>query len=161
MQGDRAVVDLLNLLLGEELAATHQSMLHARILHHQGHAKLGALIKKQAIDEMHHAQSLIDRLLFLDARPNMQLAAEMKVGDTPQSMLEAQLDLEVKGITSYREGIALTRHQQDYVTARLLEDLLKEEEEHHDWLETQLDLIKQLGFANYAASLTAALETGE
>ena len=160
MKGDTAMIDLLNRLLGEELTATHHYMLHARILHHQGHTKLGTLIKKQAIDEMHHAQNLMDRILFLDGKPNMLIHDEMKVAEDPQAMLNTQLELETKGLESYREGIELARQQRDYGTAKLLEAILSGEEQHQDWLETQLDLIKTLGFANYAASLTAALDAG-
>lgn len=154
MKGDKQVIDLLNQSLGGELRAINQYMVYASILSHMGHTKLASLIKKQAIDEMHHAESLINRILLLEGKPLLSSAEAAVLDNEPEAILKKSLEMEKQGIELYRGLIQSAMQARDFVTARLVEGILTEEEEHQDWLETQLDLIKRLGFANYEANLT-------
>ncbi len=158
MEGDRQVIELLNQSLSGELRAINQYMVHASILSHMGHKKLGELIKKQSIDEMHHAESLIKRILLLDGKPLLSSPDTTSLEEEPESILKQSLEMERQGIELYRNLIQSAMQARDFVTARLVEGILAEEEEHQDWLETQLGLIDRLGFANYEANLTTSLE---
>ncbi len=150
----------LNKLLSEELGATHSYMLHARVLHHTGYVRLAEEIKRQAIDEMHHAQTLMDRILFLDGKPEMSLPGGVNFVQQPQEILAEQRKMETAAIASYKEGITAAHKVSDFITARMLEHILADEEKHLDWLDVQLNLIDTLGFAEYAASLTVSLKDG-
>jgi len=158
MQGDKQVIELLNQSLSGELSAINQYMVHANILSHMGHKKLGELVKKQAIDEMHHAETLIKRILLLDGKPLLSSPNTTTLENEPESILKRSLEIEKQGIELYRNLIQSAMQARDFVTARLVEGILAEEEEHQDWLETQLELIDRLGFANYEANLTTSLE---
>ena len=157
MKGNKEVILMLNNSLSGELFAINQYMLHHSILENIGRPKLGELIKKQAIDEMRHAEKLIGRILFLDGHPLMGSNEECKLEKEPQAILETQLKLEQSAVDMYRQAADVADKANDYVTRALFEEILAEEELHYDWLETQLGLIKRLGFAHYEASLSASL----
>ena len=149
---------MLNQSLAGELHTINQYMVDSSVLSHKGHNKLGQLIRKQAIDEMHHADKLIKRILLLDGEPTSNSLEAVKLESEPKAILNHSLALEKKGIEIYRDLVQAAQLVRDFVTARMIEDLLAAEEEHEDWLETQLELIKRLGFARYEANLTVSLE---
>lgn len=153
MKGNNAVITLLNESLGSELQAINQYMLHSSILGNLGHPKLAAFVKKQAVDEMHHAEKLIERILFLEGEPILMGGKRTELDKDPQAILKTQLALEKEAVELYRRAAGQANQAQDYVTRSLFEELLADEEKHYDWLDTQLGLIKRLGFANYEAAL--------
>lgn len=144
-----AVVKALNSILKNELTAINQYFLHARILGHQGFAKLAAKEYEESIDEMKHADALTSRILLINGLPNLQDLGKLMVGETPQEMLECDLKLEVKAHKDLVDAIAVCEAEGDITSGNLLEDILKEEELHYDWLRKQLDLIKTIGVENY------------
>ena len=151
MRGNDKVIAQLQTALREELTAINQYFLHAEMCHNWGYHKLGAYIRKQSIDEMKHAEKLIERLLFLDASPKMEYL-DLKVGGTVKAQLEADLKLEVNAVAMYNKAIQVSREAGDDASRNLFSILLKDEEEHVDWLEAQLHQIKELGYEQYLSN---------
>jgi bacterioferritin len=148
MQGNPRVIEHLNKALREELTAINQYFVHAEMCHNWGYHALGAHIRKQSIDEMKHAEALIERLLFLDATPTME-PMPLTVGASVRKQLESDLGLEIGAVTSYNEAIAAARDAGDNTSRELFERLLKDEEGHVDWLEAQLHQIGEIGYERY------------
>ena len=151
MKGNAKVIAELNLALREELTAINQYFLHAEMCHNWGYHRIGAYIKKQSIDEMKHAEKLIERLLFLDATPNMSYM-DLNVGGNVKAQLEADLKLEENAVGMYNNAIKVSREAGDDVSRELFSLLLKDEEEHVDWLEMQLHQIKEIGYERYLSN---------
>ncbi|TRX75931.1 bacterioferritin [Pseudomonas mangiferae] len=152
MKGDKQVIQHLNKILGNELVAINQYFLHARMYQDWGLKKLGEHEYHESIDEMKHADKLIKRILFLEGLPNLQELGRLLIGENTKEMLECDLRLEHKGIPDLRAAIAYCESVGDYASRELLEDILESEEEHIDWLETQLGLIDKVGLQNYLQS---------
>ncbi|MBL8620586.1 MAG: bacterioferritin [Myxococcales bacterium] len=151
MKGHAEVIDLLNELLTNELTAINQYFIHAKLCGHWGYKKLAAKVRAESIDEMKHADQVIERILFLDGVPNLQRLGRLRVGETVPEQFEADLALEHTAIGKLNEWIATCRRLGDNGTEDLLTKILVGEEEHTDWLETQVETIKQIGLANYLA----------
>ena len=149
MQGNPKVIAALNEALKEELTAINQYFLHAEMCENWHYSKLGNYIKKQSIDEMKHAEVLIERLLFLDATPNMTELMKLTVGQNVREQLESDLKLEVNAVAMYNRFVQISRDEADNASRELFERLLKDEEEHVDWLEAQLHQIKEIGYERY------------
>jgi bacterioferritin len=149
MKGKTAVLDALSRMLKEELGAISQYFLHAEMCENWGYSRLSQLIKKQALGEMKHAEILIERILFLEGLPNMGDLPKLNIGRDVKSQIENDLALEVNAVAEYNEVVAACQKAGDNATADLLKEILKDEEEHVDFLETQLGLIKDLGLENY------------
>lgn len=149
MQGDPAVIEVLNEVLTNELTAVNQYFLHARMQKNWGFTRLGEHTYSESIDEMKHADVLIERILFLEGHPNVQRLDPVRIGETVPEQLRADLAVEVHAMEALRRGIALCVDTADTVTRLLLEDVLRSEEEHVDYLETQLSLIESLGETQY------------
>jgi bacterioferritin len=156
MLRDPKVVEHLNIQLTNELTAINQYFLHARLLQHWGVTKLGKHEYSESIDEMRHADKLIERILFLDGLPNVQRLDKVMVGQTVEEILGCDLKLEEKALTDLREGIAYCETVRDYISRDLLKYILASEEEHVDFLDRQFDLIKLIGIANYIQLNSAA-----
>jgi bacterioferritin len=146
---DPKVIEHLNTQLTNELTAINQYFLHARTLDHWGVTKLGKQEYAESIEEMKHADELIQRILFLDGLPNVQRMNQIAVGETVQEILQADMRLEDKALDDLREGIAYCETVRDFVSRDLLMHILENEEEHVDFLERQFDLIKQIGIERY------------
>ncbi len=151
MKGDQQVIDLLNEVLTNELTAINQYFLHARMCENWGYERLWKKIRAESIDEMKHADEVIERILYLEGLPNLQRLGKINVGENVPEMLKADLEVEGVAIPTLNRGIELCRKVGDNGTAELLEDMLVEEEEHANWLETQLTAIDQVGVQNYLA----------
>ena len=149
MQGNPKVIAALNEALKEELTAINQYFLHAEMCENWHYNKLGSFIKKQSIDEMKHAEALIERLLFLDATPSLTEPMQLTVGKNVKEQLESDLQLELNAVVMYNNAIQVARDQKDNASAELFEKLLKDEEEHVDWLEAQLYQIGEIGYERY------------
>lgn len=149
MKGSKKVIDVLSEALAEELTAVNQYFLHAEMCGNWGYGKLASLIKKNAIGEMKHAEELIERILFLDGIPDMTKYMQIKIGKKIPEMLQNDLKLELNAIKMYNKSIDTARKEGDDGSADLLRKLLLDEEEHADWLETQVDQIKEIGLENY------------
>ena len=149
MQGDATLIQHLNRILRNELTAINQYFLHARMCRNWGLKELGEHEYRESIDEMKHADQLIERILFLEGLPSMQDLHKLRIGQNPKEMLEGDLALEMDAMKDLREAIAHAEGIRDYVSRDLCQDILESEEDHVDWLETQLDLIGQMGLPNF------------
>jgi bacterioferritin len=151
MKGNPQIIDVLNEVLTAELTAINQYFLHAKILKNWGYRALASYTQKESIGEMKHADAVIERILFLEGLPNLQRLSKINIGETVKEQFEHDLALEYDAVKRLRDGIKLTRDLMDNGTEALLIDILKSEEEHIDWIESQLELIKQLGDTAYLA----------
>ncbi len=152
MQGNKKVIEHLNIAIKNELTAINQYFLHARMYKNFGLKELGEHEYHESIDEMKHADALIERVLFLEGLPNLQELGKLRIGENPKEMLEADLALEMEAVPALKTGIEYCESVQDYISRELLESILESEEEHIDWLETQLELIGKVGLENYLQS---------
>jgi bacterioferritin len=151
MQGNDEIIELLNEVLTAELTAVNQYFLDSRMLSNWGYERLGQKFYEESLDEMKDADHLIERILYFDGMPNLQRLDTIRVGETAPEKLTAALDLEKEAIERLNLGIALCVAQGDNGSRELLEDILEGEEDHADWLESQLELISQVGEAHYLA----------
>jgi bacterioferritin len=151
MRGDPGVIEILNDVLTAELTAINQYFIHAKMCENWGYHHLGEYIRHESIDEMKHADELIDRILFLEGVPNMQRLNPVRVGETVPEQFDLDLQLEYTAIKRLNDGIAACVAAGDNASRHLLEKILVSEEEHADWLEAQLELIRQIGEPNYLA----------
>ena len=151
MKGDAKVIEFLNKALYNELTAINQYFLHAKMLKNWGLKELAEHEYHESIDEMKHADSLSERILFLDGLPNFQALGRLRIGESPLEILRADLALELEAVPLLREAIAHCETVNDYVSRKLFADILESEEEHIDWIETQLSLVERLGEQNYLA----------
>ncbi|WP_420559558.1 bacterioferritin [Tepidicaulis sp.] len=158
MKGDAKVIEYLNLALKQELTAVNQYFLHARMLHDWGLDELGDKVYEESIDEMKHADKLIKRILFLEGLPNLQDLDRLMIGENVKEILECDLKSEMRAHPLYKDAATYCESVRDYVTRELFVDLLDSEEEHIDWLETQLSLLEKVGEQNY---LQSQMKSGE
>jgi bacterioferritin len=149
MKGNPKVIAVLNEALKEELTAINQYFLHAEMCENWHYTRLGDYIKKQSIDEMKHAETLIERILFLDATPNMTETMQLNVGQNVKDQLQSDLSLEIAAVGLYNRAVKTARDEGDNASRELFERLLKDEEAHVDWLEAQLHQIKEIGYERY------------
>jgi bacterioferritin len=149
MKGNGEIIAILNKVLYNELTAINQYFLHSRMLRNWGIAKLAEYEYKESIDEMRHADRLIERILFLEGLPNLQDLGKLLIGEDVEEILECDLRLERQAMPTLRDGIALCERMSDFGSRRLLEEILASEEEHVDQLEAQLELLKRMGLQNY------------
>jgi bacterioferritin len=154
MKGNDKVLTLLNQLLAEELTAINQYMVHSEMCENWGYNKLHAEIRKQAMDEMHHAEWLIERVIFFEGAPTVSKLNQMKIGKNVTEMIKYDNSDELDAVRSYNEAIKLARSVDDQGTADLLTKILKMEEGHLDWDEMQLAQVQQMGLENYLADQT-------
>ena len=151
MRGDDRVIEFLNEQLTAELTAIKQYFLHAKMQENWGYSVLAKHTKAESIDEMRHAEVLTDRILFLEGLPNFQKLFALRIGENVKEMFESDMKVEVEAVDRLRRGIEYMRGVADVTSARLFESILADEEEHIDYLETQLGLIEQIGEAHYLA----------
>ena len=149
MKGDEKVIEFLNAALKNELTAINQYWLHYRLLDHWGIARLADYEKHESIDEMKHADILSERVLFLDGLPNFQLLGRLRIGETVEEALKADLALEVEAVGTLKDAIEHSERVRDYVSRDLFRRILDSEEEHVDTLETQFEMIERMGIENY------------
>lgn len=158
MKGDRQVIKHLNAVLTNELTAINQYFLHARMFSNWGLARLAELERHESIDEMKHADRLIERILFLEGLPNVQDLRKVRIGENVKEALECDLALEMEAHPALKAAIAHCESVKDYVSREVFEEILESEEEHIDFLETQLELIEKLGMQNYLQSAISGLK---
>ncbi len=151
MKGSATVIDTLNDVLTAELTAVNQYFIHAKMCKNWGFDRLAAHIRMESIDEMKHADELIERILFLDGVPNVQRYGKISIGEHVQEQFELDLKMEYDAVDRFRKGVRTCRDEGDVTSADLLERMLASEESHVDWLETQLQLIEQVGTKHYLA----------
>ena len=149
MKGNPKVIAALNEALKEELTAINQYFLHAEMCENWHYTRLGEYIKKQSIDEMKHAEALIERILFLDGTPNLTELMQLNVGQNVRDQLQSDLNLEIAAVGQYNRAVQLARDEGDNASRELFERLLKDEEAHVDWLEAQLFQINEIGYERY------------
>lgn len=152
MKGDATVIEHLNKVLKNELTAINQYFLHSRMLKDWGLTKLAEYEHGESIDEMKHADALIERILFLEGLPNLQDLGKLRIGEDVPEILRCDLDMELDAIPDLRAAVAYCEAHKDYVSRELFDMILSSEEEHVDWLETQLGLIEKVGAENYQQS---------
>ena len=151
MKGDAKVIEFLNKVLYNELTAINQYFLHAKMLKNWGLKELAEHEHHESIDEMKHADRLSERILFLDGLPNFQALGKLRIGETPVEILRCDLALEMDGLQALKDAIVHCEGVNDFASRRLFADILDSEEDHIDWLETQLSLVERLGEQNYLA----------
>jgi bacterioferritin len=152
MKGDAKVIEFLNKVLYNELTAINQYWLHYRMYKDWGYSELAEHEQKESIEEMKHADNLIERILFLDGLPNLQHLGKLRIGENPVECLQGDLDLEMAAVKDLREAIVYSEGIADFVSRDLFKNILHDEEEHIDWLETQFSLIKDLSAERYLQS---------
>jgi len=160
MQGDKAIIRRLNAVLTNELTSVNQYYLHARMYENWGFARLGKITYDESIGEMKHADKLIKRILFLDGLPNLQDLHKLKIGETVPECLAADLALETAGRADQVAGIKECEAAADFVSRQILREILADTEEHIDFIETQISLVRSLGEQNYLQSALGELEGG-
>ena len=151
MQGNPEVIEILNEVLTSELTAVNQYFIHAKMCQDWGYNRLAHHVREESIDEMRHAEDLIDRILYLDGFPNLQRLFALRVGENVLEQFQNDLQVEVEAVERLRRGIKISQEAADHGTRTLFEKILVAEEEHIDWLETQLTTIEQIGLQNYLA----------
>ena len=149
MKGDQRVIDRLNQALKLELGAINQYWLHYRLTENWGFTRFAKRERKESIEEMHHADLLVDRIIFLEGHPNLQTVAPLRIGQNIREVLDSDLAGEYDARANYAEAREICRNASDFVSMELFDDLLKDEEGHIDFLETQIDLLKSIGEQNY------------
>jgi len=152
MKGNKELLTVLNSLLADELTAINQYMVHSEMCENWGYGKLHMAIRKQAMDEMHHAEWLIERIIFFEGAPTVSKLNAIKIGRTVAEMISNDNNDELNAVNAYNKAIKLAREVEDQVTVDLLTKILKMEEGHVDWAEIQRTQIDQMGFENYLAS---------
>jgi bacterioferritin len=155
MQGNPKVIEILNEVLTGELTAINQYFLHASMAKNWGFEKIYQKVYHESIDEMKHAQAITDRVLFLDGIPNLQKLDKLNIGETIPEQYASDLKLELLALERLRRGVQLCTEIQDHTTRQLLESILADEEQHVDWLETQLSIIETIGLQNYLTEMQA------
>jgi bacterioferritin len=161
MQGHKEVIEILNESLKHELGAVNQYWLHYRLLANWGFTKLAKKEREESIEEMHHADKIIDRIIFLEGHPNLQHVAPLRIGQNIKEVLDCDLKGEHDARELYTRARDICRKHEDYVSMKLFEDLLKDEEGHIDFLETQLDLLDKIGAQNYGQLQAHAANEGD
>ena len=151
MKGNEEVLNLLNQLLTNELTAINQYFVHAKMCKNWGYERLAGKLRDESIDEMRHADEVIERILFLEGVPNLQRYHKLRIGETVREQLECDLQLEYAAIAFLNQGIDAARKASDNASEDMMTKILVSEEEHTDWIETQLELIRQVGEQNYLA----------
>jgi bacterioferritin len=157
MRGSNTVIEQLNLALSSELSAIAQYMVQAEMCHNWGYKRLGDLTKKRAIEEMHHAEGLIERILFLDGAPQVAVALQPKIGNNVKEHLEIDLQDEKDAVVQYNKSVAICNTEGDAGSRELFEHMIQDEERHVDFLEAQLQSVQDIGIANY---LTEQMKEG-
>jgi bacterioferritin len=151
MEGDVDIIELLNEVLTGELTAINQYFLHAKMCDNWGYKRLGEKVRDESIEEMKHAEALVERILYLEGVPNLQRLGTLRIGETVLEQLQSDLAVEQDALERLRDGIALCLTKGDHGSRQLLESIVTDEEDHVDWLETQLETIRQIGIEHYLA----------